>query len=119
MLPALRAPLHLIGITALAVVVGAVSGLGSWALFEALDAATSARLDTEWLVWLLPVAAFALGAAYHYCGADANKGTSLVITESLAPIEGPIAERAVVAVAARLGATRLIDNLVLGEEAMP
>ena len=87
MLPALRAPLHLIGITALAVVVGAVSGLGSWALFEALDAATSARLDTEWLVWLLPVAAFALGAAYHYYGADANKGTSLVITESLAPID--------------------------------
>lgn len=83
--PALRAPLHLIGITALAVVVGAVSGLGSWALFEALDAATSTRLDADWLVWLLPVAAFALGVAYRYVGADANKGTSLVITESLAP----------------------------------
>jgi len=83
--PALRAPLHLIGITALAVMVGAVSGLGSWALFEALDAATSTRLDADWLVWPLPVAAFALGAAYHYVGADANKGTSLVITESLAP----------------------------------
>lgn len=83
--PALRAPLHLIGVMALAVVVGAVSGLGSWALFEALDAATSTRLETPWLVWLLPVAAFALGAAYHYYGADANKGTSLVITESLAP----------------------------------
>ena len=83
--PALRAPLHLIGVMALAVVVGAVSGLGSWALFEALDAATSTRLDAEWLVWLLPAAAFALGAAYHYYGAEANKGTSLVITESLAP----------------------------------
>lgn len=85
--PALRAPLHLIGITALAVVVGAVSGLGSWALFEALDAATTSRLDADWLVWLLPVAAFALGAGYHYFGADANKGTSLVITESLAPTD--------------------------------
>ena len=91
--PALRAPLHLIGVMALAVVVGAVSGLGSWALFEALDAATSTRLETPWLVWLLPVAAFALGAAYHYYGAEANKGTSLVITESLAPID-PAAERA-------------------------
>lgn len=85
--PALRAPLHLIGVMALAVVVGAVSGLGSWALFEALDAATSTRLETPWLVWLLPVAAFALGAAYHYYGAEANKGTSLVITESLAPAD--------------------------------
>ena len=85
--PALRAPLHLIGVMALAVVVGAVSGLGSWALFEALDAATSTRLDAEWLVWLLPAAAFALGAAYHYYGAEANKGTSLVIAESLAPAD--------------------------------
>lgn len=82
---ALRAPLHLIGVTVLAVAVGAVSGVGSWALFEALDAATTSRLDTPWLVWLLPLAALGLGAAYHFAGADANKGTSLVITESLVP----------------------------------
>jgi pantoate--beta-alanine ligase len=39
--------------------------------------------------------------------------------ESLAPLDGPITERAVVAVAARLGTTRLLDNLVLGEEPTP
>jgi len=39
--------------------------------------------------------------------------------ESLAPIEGPITERAVVVVAARLGTTRLLDNLVLSEEPTP
>lgn len=84
-LRALRTPLHLVGVTILAAVVGAVSGVGSWALFEALDSATDTRLDREWLVWLLPVAAAALGAVYHYLGAEANRGTSLVITESLVP----------------------------------
>ena len=83
-LQALRAPLHVINLTILAVVVGALSGVGSWALFEALDAATTTRLDNAWLVWLLPVAAFVLGTAYHY-GGDARRGTSLVITESLPP----------------------------------
>jgi pantoate--beta-alanine ligase len=39
--------------------------------------------------------------------------------DSLAPLEGPVPERAVLAVAARLGSTRLIDNLVLGEEPVP
>ena len=87
------APLHLAGVTILAAVVGAVSGVGSWALFEALDSATSTRLDREWLVWLLPVAAAALGAAYHYLGAEANRGTSLVITESLVPESSDDVER--------------------------
>lgn len=36
--------------------------------------------------------------------------------DSLVPLEGRVHERALVAVAARLGTTRLIDNVVLGEE---
>lgn len=90
----LRAPLHLIAVTLMAMVVGAASGVGSWALFEALDAATSSRLEHDWLVWLLPVAALALGATYHYLGAEANRGTSLVITESLVPDSADEKERA-------------------------
>lgn len=39
--------------------------------------------------------------------------------ETLVPFEGPADERAVLVVAARIGKTRLIDNLVLGEEAVP
>lgn len=85
MLTPLRAVLHAVGVTLMAALVGAVSGVGSWALFEALDSATSARLDHDWLVWLLPIAALALGAMYHYLGAETNRGTSLVITESLVP----------------------------------
>ncbi len=90
---ALRAPLHLVAVTLMAAVVGAVSGVGAWALFEALDSATATRLDNGWLVWLLPVAALALGAAYHYMGAEANRGTSLVITESLVPESADDVER--------------------------
>jgi len=77
--------LHLAVITLMAGAIGALAGAGSWALFEALDSATSTRLDNDWLVWLLPVAAFALGLAYHYGGGDARRGTSLVISESLPP----------------------------------
>lgn len=86
---AVRAWFHLVVITAAAVAVGVVAGAGSWALFEALDGATEARLDHDWLVWLLPVAALTLGASYHYLGGESRRGTSLVVTESLPPLEGP------------------------------
>ena len=36
--------------------------------------------------------------------------------ETLAPLAGPVADRALIAVAAHLGGTRLIDNTVLGED---
>ncbi|MEY4362642.1 MAG: hypothetical protein RL391_1948 [Actinomycetota bacterium] len=77
--------LHLAVISVMACAVGALSGVGSWALFEALDAATDTRLGHDWLVWLLPIAALVLGLAYHYAGGDARRGTSLVIGESLPP----------------------------------
>jgi pantoate--beta-alanine ligase len=38
---------------------------------------------------------------------------------TLEPLEGDVSQRAVIAVACRVGATRLIDNLVLGEDAAP
>jgi len=84
----LRAAAHLAVIAALAVIVGAVSGVAAWALFESLDRATEWRLEHAWLVWLLPVAAFALGAAYHYAGGAANRGTSIVVGESMPPDDG-------------------------------
>lgn len=44
---------------------------------------------------------------------------SVADAETLQPIVGKVAERAVIAVAAKIGTTRLIDNLVLGEESAP
>jgi len=81
----LRTATHLLVVTGAACLIGAVSGLTSWALFEALDHATTLRLDHTWLVWLLPAAALTLGSAYHYFGAASNGGTSLVIEQSLPP----------------------------------
>ncbi|MFZ9158229.1 MAG: chloride channel protein [Ilumatobacteraceae bacterium] len=78
---------HLLTLITLSVVVGAVSGVGSWALFESLDQATSLRLDHQWLVWLLPVAALILGATYWRFGGSANRGTSLVIANSNEGVE--------------------------------
>ena len=89
-----RVATHLLAITIAATIVGAASGVSSWALFEALDQATELRLDHGWLVWLLPVAAFILGAAYHYVGGPANRGTSLVVEQSLPPVDPSAPEHA-------------------------
>ncbi len=47
---------------------------------------------------------------------DSIDYVALADADSLAPLEGHVHERALIAVAARLGTTRLIDNVVLGEE---
>jgi pantothenate synthetase len=39
--------------------------------------------------------------------------------ETLEPLAGAVRERALIAVAARIGSTRLIDNTVLGEDSSP
>ncbi len=94
MLPTqLRATTHLLVVTSAACLIGAISGLTSWALFEALDHATTLRLDHTWLVWLLPVAALTLGSAYHYFGGASNGGTSLVIEQSLPPRDATAAQQ--------------------------
>ena len=81
-MPVLAHARRLIGLLVLTFVVGAISGLGSWALFESLDRATETRLDHGWLVWLLPIAAGLLGAAYWKFGGPATRGTSLVIAHA-------------------------------------
>lgn len=78
--------LHFAAVVTAAVVIGALAGAGSWALFEALDWATATRLDHPWLVWLLLPASLLLGLAYHVWGEESSKGTSLVIERSLPPL---------------------------------
>lgn len=79
----LHAGAHFCSIVCAAAIIGAISGLGSWALFESLDQATSLRLDHAWLIYVLPAVALLLGLAYHYAGGEATRGTSLVIDRSL------------------------------------
>jgi pantoate--beta-alanine ligase len=54
-------------------------------------------------------------------GADAIDYVEITDADSLAPYDGEarVGERALVAIACRIGATRLIDNVVLGEDPVP
>lgn len=83
---------HFLSVLVGAILVGALSGAGSWALFESLDRATSWRLEHPWLIWLLPAVAIFLGLVYWAYGGDIGRGTSLVIERSLPPHDDPQAD---------------------------
>ena len=61
---------------------GALTGCISFAFLEALDWATRTRTDHRWLVYLLPVAGFVVGGAYHWFGGRAKGGTPAVIEQA-------------------------------------
>jgi pantoate--beta-alanine ligase len=52
-------------------------------------------------------------------GADSIDYVEVADAGTLAPVEGAVGARAVVAIACRIGSTRLIDNVVLGEDPLP
>lgn len=72
---------HLARWIALGAVVGVLAGAASAAFLESLSWATRARTDHPWLVFLLPLAGFAVGLAYHYGGGRAAEGNNLIIDE--------------------------------------
>jgi H+/Cl- antiporter ClcA len=61
---------------------GALTGLASFAFLKSLDWATRSRLRHGWIIWLLPLAGFAIGAVYHYWGGRAKGGTPAVIEQT-------------------------------------
>lgn len=63
---------------------------------------------------LLPLARDGVAAAF-----DRVDYVALADPDSLAPLEGPLPARALLAAAAHLGGTRLIDNVVLGDDPRP
>jgi H+/Cl- antiporter ClcA len=73
---------------ALGVVVGVLAGAGSFAFLRSLTWATQTRTSNGWLLWLLPVAGYMIGATYHYVGGTAQKGANLVFEEMNAPSDG-------------------------------
>ncbi|WP_177343128.1 chloride channel protein, partial [Pseudomonas sp. ICMP 10191] len=46
-----------------------------------LDHATQWREAHPWVLWLLPVAGFAVGLAYHLIGKPVDAGNNLIIDE--------------------------------------
>lgn len=72
---------HLARWVALAVVVGALSGVLSAAFLESLDWATDTRTSNDWLVWTLPLAGLIVGLSYHHLGRGLERGTNLIIDQ--------------------------------------
>jgi H+/Cl- antiporter ClcA len=73
--------LALVRWTVLGSVVGVLAGLSSAFFLVTLDWATEARLEHPWVLFLLPVAGFAVGAAYHHGAGRAAAGNNLIIDE--------------------------------------
>jgi H+/Cl- antiporter ClcA len=65
----------------LASLVAALAGSASAFFLFALEWATATRLAHPWLVWLLPLAGFAVGAAYLWLGREVEAGNNLLIDE--------------------------------------
>jgi H+/Cl- antiporter ClcA len=78
---------HLVRWIALGAASGMLAGASSYLFLEGLDRVTSYRLSQGWLVWLLPVAGLAIGAAYHYLGGRAGQGNALLIDQIHEPTE--------------------------------
>ena len=60
-------------------VTGALIGSASAFFLVSLDWATQVRESNTWIIWLLPVAGFAIGLLYHYFGKEVERGNNLLI----------------------------------------
>ncbi len=63
------------------ILVGLLSGAGSYAFLESLDWATRTRVGHGWLLWLLPLAGLLIGLVYLHLGGESTKGTNLILDE--------------------------------------
>ena len=66
---------------ALGSIVGVLAGLSSAAFLELLDWVTDTRIEQPWLLWLLPLAGFAIGLVYHFGAGPAAAGNGLLLEE--------------------------------------
>lgn len=73
--------LRLLRLMLLAAASGALAGLASFVFLEALDLVTEIRIEHGWLLFLLPVAGVAVGAAYHHLGGASGRGNALLLEQ--------------------------------------
>lgn len=66
---------------ALGSVVGTLAGLAGAGFLVTLQWATDTREVHGWLLWLLPLGGFVVGAAYHHGGGRAAAGNNLILDE--------------------------------------
>ncbi len=67
---------------------GVLAGASSWVFLRGLERVTRFREDgRQWLVYLLPLAGLAMGAAYHYLGGRSKEGNNLLLDEIHEPTE--------------------------------
>jgi H+/Cl- antiporter ClcA len=72
---------HLVRWIALGAASGVLAGVSSYVFLEGLDRVTEVRTEHGWLLWFLPAAGLAVGAAYHYVGGRATQGNALLIEQ--------------------------------------
>lgn len=62
-----------------------LAGSASALLLVSLEWVTNYRESHLWIIALLPIAGFTIGAMYHYWGGDSSKGNNLLIEEVHSP----------------------------------
>jgi H+/Cl- antiporter ClcA len=72
---------HLLVWTGLVLPVAILAGTASAGFLWALDLVTRLRWENGWLLFLLPVAGFAVGWLYHVFGREAEAGNNLIMEE--------------------------------------
>ncbi len=65
----------------LGAIVGVLAGVASAVFLKALDWATRTREAHGWLLFVLPLAGFVVGLAYHYGGGRSSEGNNLILDE--------------------------------------
>lgn len=78
---------HLLRFVALGALAGGLAGIASFVFLEALELVTELRIEHGWLVFLLPVAGFAIGAVYHHLGGSSGRGNALLLEQIHDPTE--------------------------------
>ena len=73
---------HLVRWAALGALSGVLAGASSWIFLKGLGYVTNWREDgRQWLLYFLPLAGLAMGAAYHYGGGRSAHGNNLLLDE--------------------------------------